>query len=291
MDLYKQEIGVGAVVLAGIALFVVGMLWLSGRTINDADITVDVVFASASGLRTGDPVAISGLRRGRVSRMRLRGVGQVVATIELFGNVRPRIDASAAIKSLDFFGARMVDYNPGKAEQFLPPDRPIVGTIAPDFTEVAADMAVRANEVLGNASALLSEEFVVDLRNTLVSTQRAMNTLAATGSGSLVQQTTATLARTERLMARLDSVFTAAAPGQRVDTISRNLAVLTNHLGQATASLDTLLGRMNRGEGTLGRMASDTALYGNLNTTLAALTALLTDLRERPGRYLTVKVF
>jgi len=48
---------------------------------------------------------------------------------------------------------------------------------------------------------------------------------------------------------------------------------------------------VNRGEGTLGRMASDTLLYHNLNTTLAALTKLLDDLRERPGRYLTVKVF
>ncbi len=48
---------------------------------------------------------------------------------------------------------------------------------------------------------------------------------------------------------------------------------------------------MNRGEGTFGRMASDTLLYHNLNATLASLDALLKDLRERPGRYLTVKVF
>jgi len=48
---------------------------------------------------------------------------------------------------------------------------------------------------------------------------------------------------------------------------------------------------MDRGEGTLGKMASDTLLYRNLNETLTSLTALMTDLRERPGRYLTVKVF
>jgi phospholipid/cholesterol/gamma-HCH transport system substrate-binding protein len=48
---------------------------------------------------------------------------------------------------------------------------------------------------------------------------------------------------------------------------------------------------MDRGEGTLGRMATDTLLYSNLNATLKSLTELLTDLKERPGRYLTVKVF
>jgi phospholipid/cholesterol/gamma-HCH transport system substrate-binding protein len=91
-------------------------------------------------------------------------------------------------------------------------------------------------------------------------------------------------------MARVDSIL-ASSTGRRIDTMSANITLLTGHLGRATASLDTLLGGMNRGEGTLGRMASDTSLYNNLNRTLVALTALLNDLRERPGRYLTVKVF
>jgi len=38
-------------------------------------------------------------------------------------------------------------------------------------------------------------------------------------------------------------------------------------------------------------MVTDTLLYKNLNATLNALSSLLTDLKERPGRYLTVKVF
>jgi phospholipid/cholesterol/gamma-HCH transport system substrate-binding protein len=48
---------------------------------------------------------------------------------------------------------------------------------------------------------------------------------------------------------------------------------------------------MNRGDGTLGKLASDSTLYNDLHQTLTALTALLTDLKERPGRYLNVKVF
>jgi len=48
---------------------------------------------------------------------------------------------------------------------------------------------------------------------------------------------------------------------------------------------------MNGGDGTLGRMAQDSMLYHNLNDALVSLSALLKDLKERPGRYLTVKVF
>jgi phospholipid/cholesterol/gamma-HCH transport system substrate-binding protein len=91
-------------------------------------------------------------------------------------------------------------------------------------------------------------------------------------------------------MVRVDSIL-GSSGGKRVDTLTANLARLSNHLGGATASIDTLLGRINRGEGTLGQMAKDTMLYRNLNETLVALSALLKDLKERPGRYLTVKVF
>jgi len=55
--------------------------------------------------------------------------------------------------------------------------------------------------------------------------------------------------------------------------------------------LNGLLAKVNKGEGTLGRLASDSTLYNDLHKTLNALTDLLTDLKERPGRYVHVKVF
>jgi len=95
-------------------------------------------------------------------------------------------------------------------------------------------------------------------------------------------------------MARLDTILGASGPantGRRLDTLTANLAQLTTHLSAATTSLNDVLGKMSRGDGTLGKMATDTMLYKNLSATLASLTALMNDLKERPGRYLTVKVF
>src|SRR3989440_9277342 len=79
--------------------------------------------------------------------------------------------------------------------------------------------------------------------------------------------------------------------GARLDTLSANLTQLTTRLTAATGSLKTVLDKMEKGEGTLGKMATDTMLYRNLNETLTSLSALLKDLRERPGRYINVKVF
>src|SRR2546422_8856528 len=95
-------------------------------------------------------------------------------------------------------------------------------------------------------------------------------------------------------MAHLDTLFSnagAAETGKRVDTLSVNLTQLTGRLAGATVSLKGLLDKMDKGEGTLGKLATATLLYKNLNATLKPLGELLTDLKERPGRDLELKAF
>ena len=287
---YKQEIGVGAAVLAGLLIFVAGMFWLTGRTFSAGEASVDVVFENVSGLKQGDAVLISGVKKGQVAKVNLERKGRVTVTLTLDGGVEPKIDASAAVMSLDFFGAKFVDFNPGTQEQGLPKGAAIVGTSPPDLATVATGLGQRADELLTNASAIVSPDLAVDLRHTLVALERALNVFAAAGSGPLIKQTTETLERTERLLGSVDSIL-ASSTGRRLDTLSANITVLTRNLGNAAASLDSLLRGLSGGGGTLGLIASDTALYHNLNRTLVSLTVLMNDLKERPGRYLTVKVF
>lgn len=290
MDLtVRQEVSVGALVIAGAALLVALLFWLTDKDVGGRGVPVGVLFANAAGIEAGDPVWVSGVKKGRVSEVRLQSVGKVSVVLNVDADVAPRLDAAAAVASLDFLGNKIVDYSPGSRDEPLPPGTVIVGTQREELSQMAGGLATRVDELIGNATALVSNQLGVDVHNTLMATQRALDVLAKAGSGPLVAQTTATLAATERTMARLDSIL-GSSTGKRVDTLTANLALLSNHLGSATASLDTLLGKMARGEGTLGRMAADTMMYVNLNEALAALTALLKDLKERPGRYLTVKV-
>jgi phospholipid/cholesterol/gamma-HCH transport system substrate-binding protein len=295
MDLtYKQEVGVGAIVLAGLTLFVVGLFWFSGRSITHRGVTAHVVFANVAGLKQGDPVLVSGVKVGRVAQVKFERVGRVTVTLELSGDVRPRADATATIASLDFFGTKFVDYTPGSKDDFLPGTSAIVGTKSQELTDIASGVATRANELLGNATGLVSEQLAEDIHNTLIATQRGMVALTDVTKGPIVTQSTQSLAAVERVMARIDTLLGNAnvkTAGLRVDTLTANLQRLTGELAQTTTALNDLMTKINRGEGTLGKLATDTLMYNDLHKTLEALTKLLDDLRERPGRYLTVKVF
>jgi len=271
-------------VLIGVAVFLVGMFYLTGRSLRAGGISVDVMFQSVAGLKQGDPVLVSGVKKGRVARVALERVKSVRVTLELTKDVAPHIDASAAVAALDLFGAKFIDYNPGSREEMLARGRVITGSNSPDITDVAQGVANRANELMENAANIVSDRLGEDIHNTLVVTQRAMTTLANAPEGPFIKQTTRTLQATERVMERVDSML-GSGTGRNIDSISTNLAKLTNHLTHTTAQLDTLLSRMNRGEGTLGRMASDTMMYHDLHALSVSLTALLTDLKEHPDKY------
>lgn len=298
MDMtYKQEMGVGGLVLAGLVLFVVGMFWFSGRSISHKGVLARVVFTNVAGLKEGDPVLISGVKVGRVSKVSLERVGKVMVTLELSGDprVRPRASAAAVVSSVDLFGAKMIDYSPGaESDSFLPPTSVITGTKAQELSDIASGVATNANELIGNAKGLVSAQLSEDIHNTMIATQRGMAALTAATNGPLVAQSTKALSELEHVMARFDTLLANAnvqKTGMRVDTLTANLARLTSQLANSTASLDTLLGKISRGQGTLGKMATDTVMYADIHKTLDALSSLLNDLRERPGRYLTVKVF
>ena len=173
MDLtYKQEVGVGGLVLAGLVVFVVGMFWLTGRSLSSKGITAHVVFENVAGLKEGDPVMVSGVRKGRVALVTLDRVGHVTVTLELTPDVRPKTDASATVDAGDFFGGRFIAYYPGSDNApFLPSNGTIQGSREEQLTDVAAGVATKANALLTNATALVNEQLATDIHNTLLATQ------------------------------------------------------------------------------------------------------------------------
>ena len=292
---YKQEVAVGGLVVIGLVVFTGFMFWLTGRSIVSNAVPVTAQFKDVSGLKEGDAVRVSGVHKGRVGPVRLARVGRVNVTLLLDPEVRPHRDAHATVASADFLGTKYVNYDPGVSDTLLTAGTPIQGVTEEQFADIAQGAAKSAQELIANVNKGLNPgQLASDIRATLAATQRGMNALAQAANGPAVQQTQATLKSLERVMARLDTLLgnsDVTKSGKRLDSLSINITQLTGRLAEATGSLKGLLDKIDSGQGTMGRIATDTTLYNNLNGALKAMKDLLTDLRERPGRYLTVKVF
>ncbi len=296
MDLYyKQEITVGALVLIALAVMVGGLMWLTGRSIGGGRrVAVSVEFQTVSGLTESDPVMISGVTVGRVAEVRLEEVGRVLVRLDVERRVRPRVDATAAVRSLDFLGAKFVAYTPGTAEDLLPDEAVIAGVGETDLASSAVELTDEATRTLLRAQALLSDETAAQIRRTLSAAERAMAVVARVGGGPLAASAESTLAAVHGAAAALDSTLSNPAISEslsQLDEISVSVREMTEGLAAVTTNLALLLAQMRSPEGTIGKALTDSTVYHDLHEVLQSLKLLLDDIRERPGRYIKVSVF
>lgn len=296
MDLaYKQELRVGLLVIMAVVIFTLGMFWLSGRRIGGpTTVIVPVRFTNVAGLRAGDPVQTSGVKVGRVANVVLQGVGDVMVYLEVNRDQRPHVDAQALVASADFFGAKYIDYVPGASPELLRERQVITGTREVAVTEAAANLTTRASDALAGVQTLLSQQTAEDIHNTLVAVERTLNVIAKIGEGPTINETQQTLQAVQHLAARLDSTF--GSPDLRksinqMDEVTQSMKEMTDGLSTTTNALGSILVKIDKGEGMIGKAVNDSTLHGDLHEVLVSLRKLLDDVRERPGRYVNVKVF
>jgi phospholipid/cholesterol/gamma-HCH transport system substrate-binding protein len=73
--------------------------------------------------------------------------------------------------------------------------------------------------------------------------------------------------------------------------VATTLDRVTIDMQSTTESLNVILGKMRKGEGTLGRLIHDEHLYDNLDSLSVNLNLLVRDVRENPGRYVRISLF
>ena len=294
---YTREVTVGAIVIVAVLVFIFGTMWLSGRSVGSSNVA-RIQFANVSGLKRASPVRISGVTVGKVERIEFVDVGKVLVTASLPPKIRPRVDAEAKIVSVSLVGDYAVDFDPGRASEPLPPGRLIIGVMDPGLTGRALELSERADSIMVAALTIVNEETAKQLKSvlgalegTLKAAQRTLQVYGNPDEGPTAELTKS-MATFRHLSSRLDSTLASPAFSRRADTLTANLAAMTAQVAATGARLDTLLARMNRGQGTLGKFATDSGLYYDLREVSQGMKKLLDELAKHPGKVpVTVKLF
>lgn len=296
MDLhYKQEISVGLLVITAVALFAAGAAWLSGRSIGvSGGVRVPVRFTDINGLRVSDGVQISGVKVGKVENIVLEDVGQVMVYLSVNPDVRPHSDARAAVASLDLFGVKYVNYQPGRSPEMLKDGQVITGSREMAFTEGAGALTARATEALTAAQGILSDRTATDIHETMLAATRALDVITKVGSGPGVSEARDALRTVQSLAAHIDSIVGNPAikkSADQLDELTTNLNEMAAGLAATTKALSSMLQKMDSGQGSFGRVMNDSTVYVELRATMKSMKDLLDDIRAHPERYIRVKVF
>ncbi len=294
MDLhYKQEVAVGGMVILGIAAFVAGSMWLGGKSFKHEP-TWRARFENVGKLQEGSIVKISGVKVGRVEKVEFVDVGDVVVTFTLPPKVVPKVDAHAVIVESIAFSEAIMHFYPGTAAESLPSDAIIPGRQDTGLFDRASGLADRADTVLLGVQEVMNRRLAEDLHATMQSIQTLSSTLTKSLPGPSAEAEK-TLAAIRRLSEHLDSTLSNPALDRsitRFDTLTQNLSGMTAQFTTTGARLDTLLTNLSKGQGTLGKLATDSGLYTDARAASQSLKALLDTISKKPGKLtIQVKIF
>ncbi len=294
MDLhYKQEVTVGTLVLVGVLLFIGGSLWLQGKTFSRAP-KISVQFEDAGTLKRGSPVKVSGVTLGTVSDITYQSYHKVLVRLDLQKIVNPRKDAAASLATVGLVADAVVNFVPGSASEPLPENAIITGTVERGLMDMGGEIGNSVKEVLANVKAIQFNELTDNLNKTLTSFRKVAELYGDTKNGPM-SELAGTMKRLQAVSARIDSVLAEAKLAETLhtaDSLMANLSRLSTTAEGTAKQLNGILGKINKGEGTLGKFASDTLFYDNAQRLVKSLQQFVDELKKNPGKIgLTVKLF
>jgi phospholipid/cholesterol/gamma-HCH transport system substrate-binding protein len=290
----RDEVLVGLVVTAAIAVTVLGSLWLARGGLSKG-YPLYAKFPWGAGLKQGQPVLLVGVNVGYVDEVELHQDGILVTTLRIVKSYKVPVTSKASVIPNGIFGDMAIAVTPSRPDprSFKPGDTIPIGPSTPGIAELTskADSITRSVNAMTSA---LEREMVAgggirDLRNTIAATNRMVNEFAAVASEQS-RQLTATLTSLRRATsaidpAKVDSTIT------NFRTASSNLAAMSADLKQTSSKLDAILAKVDSGNGSAAKLLNDPGVYNDTRALLARMDSLLADVKKNPKRYFNVKVF
>lgn len=324
----RDEIVTGVFVLLGIALVVVGALWLSESRWRGDYRDVTAFFESVGQLRPGNPVTLRGVEVGRVQSLEVRGEG-VLVHLRVESDVPLPERPIVSLQPVSMFGGWSAAIRPagavGIALDTVPrPEGALPGVTSSDFSDLsdyAGEIAADLGRITDRVEVAFNEQTASDLARAVSNFEDASQELVTMlgrqreafggfaedmeSAGRNIRQVAAvldtTVSRLERATeeGELEAIFdntreTTASLSRvsgRLETTTAELDSTIRRADSVLAAADSLLGRVERGEGSLGRLATDPTLYEDLSATLTELRSLLDDFKSNPGRYFNFSIF
>ncbi len=294
-----RELIVGLFVVLGVVSVLTALFTLTDAAYFRGRYVITTSVADAGGIRKGDPVLMRGVNIGRVKSFRISPEG-VAIRLELEGEFKIPSDSHVELKSAGLLGGTAADVIPGSATTFLGRGDVIPGTRPPGAFDAAGDIADKAQKTLGSLQEMLSKKTIEDVQGSSAELLTLLKQLSAVTAEQRkqLQSLMTSLNKSAQGVEKATSGPELQDAVKRLDALSQKLDALTATLDRSARSAESILGRVERGEGTLGRMSKDDSLYlnadeavVNLNHTIDEMRKLTEDIRKQPKKYFKLSLF
>lgn len=269
-------------VMAAIALAILGFLvfLLSGtngffRSSSD----VFTYFDDSANMAVAAQVTLNGITIGKVTHVGLSGSNQPGRIIKVTMQIEDRYlssipaDSQAIITAGNLLGTKYINIKKGKSQQ----------TVAKNG-EVASQNSATIDDVVAQGNTVLSA-----LQSIAVKANAAVDQVLA-GKGPigmlLVDQGLAD--KVKNIVNEMDNVVVtlrkaAQSDDNSVGKLLHDNAEMYNDVHQSITKINTLIDDIDHGDGTVGKLMKDPAVWNDARKTIAGIQQILDDINAGKG--------
>lgn len=290
----RDEVLVGIVTTIALGLGVVGSMFLARGGLLPG-YKMYSQFDWGSGLRQGQPVMLSGVSVGYVDAVDINRSGKLLVTMRIYKKYKVPHGTTSKVAPNGVFGDMMVAMTPSiptddyYAEgDTVPAGAPMVG-----IGEVLTKVDSISQDVQALTKALRSELVdrggLADVRRTVTSANALIESL-----GAIAERQSAELTRTQQSIQRLANSVDAAQVDSTLrglGEVARNVNQLTTDLRGTTTQLNSVLAKLEKGDGSAGLLLNDPGMYRDVRSLLQRLDSLTMDFQKNPRKYINLTIF
>lgn len=300
---FSKEIKVGILTIGALALTYFGYSYLKGSNILEDNRIYYAIYDNVEGLTKSAPVTINGLKVGNIDDIKfLDGSGRLLVKFHVNGDFSFSSESKASVYSTSLIG--------GKALAILPDfESKARSAQSGDTLQSQLDKGLQG-EVMDQFIPLKDkiEHMVVSADSVLVAVNSTLNPEARENINKSLSELNQTLVEFKNLSRKANGFLASNEENlnrtlKNLDTTTENFAKISDTLAQVEiastvkqlentiANFNTVLDKVNNGDGSLGKLMTDDQLYENLTRATDQAADLLQDMKLNPKRYVHFSVF
>jgi phospholipid/cholesterol/gamma-HCH transport system substrate-binding protein len=292
----NMEFTVGGFILVALFILIAGVLWLKSSTLTRAMVEYTVLFPNVGSLQQGDPVQVNGVRKGVVGKLDLTG-SRVAVVIKIDKDVQLTDSSTITVQNIGLMGERTIGvqlsehgkplhpstkknitYINGKFDTGIAEAMGMIGSVLGDARALLANVSSIVDSTVGDSAFYSSFHHIVGRLDTV---SRLAQTLVRDNKGKIDQSLTNVKTVTTDIKDLLDSnkaqINSMVANG---NALTARAVAIVGTVDTITTSLQTMVKKVERGEGSLGALMTDEQFYKDLKKSVADLQSLVSDVQQ-----------
>ena len=311
-----REIKIGIVFVITLSLFIWGFNFLKSKDLFTSQTEYYAIYHNVAGLVPSNPVNINGVKVGYIKDVSFISKDNPSIRVKFIINTNINIpkNSIASIYSSDLMGSKAMQILLGNSAENIKPGDTLTSNVEGDLKEEinkqVLPLKLKAENMMGSIDSALTTIRLVFNENTRYNLAKSFENIKI--SLDNIKNTTFnvdTLVSTQKnrfslILGNIESITrNIKNNNEKITTVINNFASISDTLAkskinqtiantnQVMTNVNTILNKIDKGEGTLGQLINNDSLYNKLTNASKDLDLLIIDIKQHPDRYLNFSIF